>query len=613
MRAILFALLIQGSSGSDMKSPEWYLPGVTPVEYAQSQAVPLFVNKLTSTKTQLPYRYYTLPYCEPDKVVKGHGNLGSNLLGDSVESSGYDIKMLETKQCQTLCTKELKKEDKTVLKQMIDEDYQVNWILDNLPGTTKYARKTGPSDEFTYMVGFPVGLEQREHYFIHNHARIIIQYYSNPEEFSGFRIVGFEIEPHSMNNQGTECGEREVFDLGANDKISFTYDVIWKYTNDTWSGRWERYVKGQKGKIHWFSILNSVMIVLFLSSMVAMILLRTLHRDISRYNELATAEDAPEETGWKLVHGDVFRKPPHSKILAVCVGSGVQILGMSLGIVVFACLGLLSLHFHGYLVQSMVMFFVVMGSVAGYHSARLYKMWGGVDWKTTTLLTALLFPGVVFSTFFLLNLFIWYTGSSGAVPFKTIFTLLVLWCGISVPLVFLGAYLGYRRDTIELPVRTNAIPRHIPQQPWFAKPLITVMIGGVLPFGAVFTELFFILSSIWQHQFYYLFGFLLLVLIILVITCVEISIALTYFQLTSEDHQWWWRAFMSSASSGLYVFLYALLYKATRLQIDDFIPSLVYFGYTALMAFSFSLLTGASGLLGAFYFVHIIYGSIKID
>jgi hypothetical protein len=34
------------------------------------------------------------------------------------------------------------------------------------------------------------------------------------------------------------------------------------------------------------SILNSVVIVMFLSGMVAMIMLRTLHKDIARYNQL---------------------------------------------------------------------------------------------------------------------------------------------------------------------------------------------------------------------------------------------------------------------------------------------------------------------------------------
>merc|ERR1712036_62022 len=111
----------------------------------------------------------------------------------------------------------------------------------------------------------------------------------------------------------------------------------------------------------------------------------------------------------------------------------------------------------------------------------------------------------------------------------------------------------------------------IPVQPWFIRPVFTSLVGGILPFGAVFTELFFIMSSIWQHQFYYLFGFLILVLVILIVTCAEISIALTYFQLTSEDYNWWWRSFFSSAASALYVFLYSILYFTSRLQIEKLV------------------------------------------
>ena len=70
-----------------------------------------------------------------------------------------------------------------------------------------------------------------------------------PQEFHGFRIVGFEIEPHSLKDQGTECADGEnapVFDLDANEEITFSYDIVWRYSEDTWAGRWERYVKGQK-------------------------------------------------------------------------------------------------------------------------------------------------------------------------------------------------------------------------------------------------------------------------------------------------------------------------------------------------------------------------------
>lgn len=108
-----------------------------------------------------------------------------------------------------------------------------------------------------------------------------------------------------------------------------------------------------------------------------------------------------------------------------------------------------------------------------------------------------------------------------------------------MPLVFVGSYFGYKTAAYEDPVRTNKIPRQIPEQPWYMNQVFSVLIGGILPFGAVFIELFFILTSMWLHQFYYLFGFLCLVFVILVITCAEITIVLCYFQLCSEDYRWW--------------------------------------------------------------------------
>lgn len=47
-------------------------------------------------------------------------------------------------------------------------------------------------------------------------------------------------------------------------------------------------------------------------------------------------DDPLEETGWKLVHGDVFRPPRYPSMLVVCLGSGIQILSMVL-IVVGEC------------------------------------------------------------------------------------------------------------------------------------------------------------------------------------------------------------------------------------------------------------------------------------
>jgi len=601
-------------------SEAFYLPGVAPIEYPNGSTVDMKVNKLTSVKTQLPYRYYTLPYCKPEVVQESVENLGEILEGDLIENSPYDIRMLENSTCKVLCKKALTKEDKDQFRTMINDEYLVNWIVDNLPAATRYVRRGVRGGESTYMNGFPVGLERAGRYYIHNHVSFSLKYHAQAEEYEGYRIVGFEVEPHSMTQAvrggQTLCDEDvayPVFDLDMNEEIIYTYDVKWSSSDIRWASRWDNYLKMAGGQIHWFSILNSLMIMLFLSGMVAMILLRTLHRDITKYNELATAEEASEETGWKLVHGDVFRKPRHSKLLAVSVGSGLQILGMSVVTLVFALFGILSPAHRGALLQSMMLLFTFMGIIAGYSASRLYKVFGGADWKMLTLLTAFLYPGIFFMIFFILNLFIWGQKSSGAVPFATMFALLALWFGISVPLVFLGAYFGFRKPTVDLPVRTNQIPRQIPAQPWYVHPIITMLIGGVLPFGSVFTELFFIMSSLWQHQFYYLFGFLALVLVILAVTCAEISIALTYFQLTSEDYRWWWRAFLSSASSAIYVFLYSMIYFSSRLQIEKVVSTMLYFGYMALISIIFFLLTGAIGTLASFFFVKAIYSSIKID
>lgn len=35
-----------------------------------------------------------------------------------------------------------------------------------------------------------------------------------------------------------------------------------------------------------------------------------------------------------------------------------------------------------------------------------------------------------------------------------------------------------------------------------------MLLVGILPFGAISVELYFIMSSIWIHKVYYMFGFL---------------------------------------------------------------------------------------------------------
>merc|ERR1719460_1206893 len=93
-----------------------------------------------------------------------------------------------------------------------------------------------------------------------------------------------------------------------------------------------------------------------------------------------------------------------------------------------------------------LLLFVLLGITAGYKTARTYKMFKGREWQKATLCTALLYPGFIFAIFFVLNLIVWGEGSASAVPFGSLCAVLALWFGISVPLTFLGAFFGFKKD-----------------------------------------------------------------------------------------------------------------------------------------------------------------------
>jgi len=596
----------------------------------------LQVNKITSTQTQIPYDYYSFPFCRPQNGVHHYGeNLGEFLTGDRIENSPYELKMKVDQSCTVLCSHTLTKGDVSKLKEAILEGYSHNWIIDNLPAASVTVDDVYQTTY--YSRGFLVGMtdEKQETFALHNHVRIFLDYHQK-EGQNAFRVVGFRVRPYSIDHKVAEGSKGDTPTLSTCDGIDagstapaqikegaviyYTYDVQWEPSDVRWASRWDIYLNmdhTKTDKVHWFSIANSALIVLFLTGMIAMILVRNLCRDITMYNRVPTEEERAEEreeSGWKLVHADVFRAPAsHPMLLAVMVGTGAQLLMMAFCTIVFAAVGFLSPANRGALMIAVLLTYVLMGSVAGYVSARLYKTFKGKQWQKCTVLTALWYPSICFSVFLCLDFIDVSYGSSGAVPFLEMLKLLTLWFGISVPLVFMGAYLGYKRDVMTFPVVTSNIPRTIPDQPWYMSKAFIIMVGGILPFGACFVELFFILTSMWLGAYYYVFGFLLLVFVILLLTCAEMTVVLTYFQLCNEDYHWWWRSFLSAGSTGLYVLLYSGVYFFRTVQPNLFATYLLYFGYMGIISLGIFLMTGCIGFAASLAFNRVIFASIKVD
>ena len=85
----------------------------------------------------------------------------------------------------------------------------------------------------------------------------------------------------------------------------------------------------------------------------------------------------------------------------------MQLLCMAFISIACAMLGFLSPANRGSMLTVTLLLFVLMGCVAGYSAAIVYKSLKGVQWKALTLLTAFLYPGITFTIFFVLNCFIW--------------------------------------------------------------------------------------------------------------------------------------------------------------------------------------------------------------
>ncbi|KAM3321417.1 transmembrane 9 superfamily member 11 [Capsicum chacoense] len=634
----------------------FYLPGSYPHKYGVGDFLNVKVNSLTSIDTELPYSYYSLPFCKPEEGVKDSAeNLGELLMGDRIENSPYRFKMYTNETEVFLCqTKPLSSDEFKLLKERIDEMYQVNLILDNLPAI-RYTKK---DNFFLRWTGYPVGIKVQDAYYVFNHLKFTVLVHKFEEtnvarvmgtgdgsevistvgnegsDAPGYMVVGFEVVPCSFQHTPDSLKNLKMYGkipspikcdpttvsmaIKENEPVSFSYEVNFVESDIKWPSRWDAYLKMEGAKVHWFSILNSLMVITFLAGIVLVIFLRTIRRDLARYDELdkeAQAQMNEELSGWKLVVGDVFRAPSNPGLLCAMVGDGVQILGMAVVTIMFAALGFMSPASRGTLITGMLFFYMILGVAAGYVSVRLWrticcgdhKGWVSVAWKA-----ACFFPGIAFLILTVLNFLLWGSDSTGAIPFSLFVILILLWFCISVPLTMIGGYIGAKAPHIEYPVRTNQIPREIPPQKYPS--WLLVLGAGTLPFGTLFIELFFIMSSLWMGRVYYVFGFLLIVMILLVVVCAEVSLVLTYMHLCVEDWKWWWKSFFASGSVAIYIFLYSINYLIFDLKsLSGPVSATLYLGYSLVMVLTIMFATGTVGFLSSFWFVHYLFSSVKLD
>lgn len=610
-------------------------PGASPNEFRAGDSILISAETVTSTKTQIPFDYYKMPVCRPSQIKYKHKrqNLGERLGGNGISRvSPYDINLLRDQQCTSLCTVNFDRKMIKRMRKLIKREYVANLSLDSLP--VNVPRKSG-----SVIRGYPLGSKLINEatdvtdYVLHNHLKFVIQYNDAETEPGFVRIVGFSVKPVSITHDPDElkstCGEDDVVSsknsllhLNIENQslpVTYSFDVSWIESDLSWTDRWDVYLLGapDDALAHHMSLLNSFMVVIFLITCIAMILIKALRKDIAIYNETGISLDDgtdQDESGWKMIHGDVFRPPSFSPMgLSVLVGTGAQLAIAMIGTLLLSQTKMLNPTMKGQALTNIVLVFVFSGTVSGYLASRIFKLFGGKNWKLNTLLTASCFPGTLMGLFLVLNIMLAINGSAKTVSLFTIICAFFLWVGVATPLVFIGSFFGFKRDVIEVPTRTNQIARVVPEKNNFVSSDVSSIFIGALPFSCACIEIYFLMGAIWMHQYYYLMGYLLAISVLLGASSALISIIVCYIRLNGEDHRWWWKAFTDTASMGCWLFSYSIWYLCFRLALVGVLPIMVYLTYMAMASVAVGLYCGSLSFLSTFWFTRTIYGAVKLD
>lgn len=161
----------------------FYVPGVAPVEFTYGQKIDVKAVKMTSTRTQLPYDYYSLQFCLPKNgtLIYKSENLGEVLRGDRIVNTPYDVRMAEDINCKLLCNTKDRPltwttEHSATVMERIRHEYYVHLLVDNLPVATKVINPD--TNEVQYEHGYRLGgVDQKGDVYIHNHLRFILSYH----------------------------------------------------------------------------------------------------------------------------------------------------------------------------------------------------------------------------------------------------------------------------------------------------------------------------------------------------------------------------------------------------------------------------------------------------
>ena len=149
--------------------------------------------------------------------------------------------------------------------------------------------------------------------------------------------------------------------------------------------------------------INSCVTVILMMGFLASILLRVLKNDFVKFARDEEMLESQEESGWKYVHGDVFRFPRGRSLFAAIIGTGTQLFFLVIFVFMLALVGAFYPYSMGAVTAACLIMYSLTAGIAGYVSANTYRQMGGENWVRNVLLTCVLFCGPLGVLFSFLN------------------------------------------------------------------------------------------------------------------------------------------------------------------------------------------------------------------
>ncbi|KAK4286346.1 hypothetical protein QN277_002911 [Acacia crassicarpa] len=558
--------------------------------YNVGDPVPLFVNKVGSLNNPSEtYEYYDLPFCRPDPIIRKKESLGEVLNGDRLSNTLYHLKFREHKIGETLCQKKLSIDEVAKFKQAIIGEFYFQMYLDDLP----FWGFIGRAEEESWAGG-----GKGPNYYLFKHVQFDVLY-------NGNQII--EINAFGDPNLAVDITDNVGVD------VKFTYSVIWNTTSAHFENRMGRYSRTSLlpvyQKVHWFSFVNSIVIIFLLMGLLTVLYMRHLKSDLKRFSTVTHEDD--KEVGWRYIHGDAFRQPPNSPLFFAVLGTGTQLLILVCTLLFLACIGTLYPYNRGGLPNHLVLLYVLSSIIAGYSASSFHAQFAQNGWEKSVILSGLLYTGPVFVTASILNIIGLSYGATAALPLGSIAVIIILFIFLVTPLLALGGVLGYRfRSEFQVPSTTKRHPREIQWLAWYRRTPCLMFIGGLVPFGAVVLQLHQLYASMWGYKIYTLPSMLFVTFITVILITALVNIGLTYIQISVEDHEWWWRSVLCGGSPAIFMFLYSI-YFYVRSSMSGLMQLSFFIGYNACMCYAFFLILGAISFRASLLLVRHIDHAVK--